>query len=104
MRALVASLALLSVCTAAPAEEAMRCGNSVVTTPISLEELLRKCGEPTSKEVSTEDIRTAGKPGAASRAIGTTTTEKWTYRSDAQSLPMIVTIIDGRVTKIERGK
>ncbi len=104
MRTLVGALALLAVCTVASGDEAMRCGSSLVTTPISLEKLLQTCGEPAAKEVSTEDIRTIGKPGAPSRAIGTTTTEKWTYRPDAHSLPMVVTIIDGKVTKIERGK
>jgi hypothetical protein len=104
MRTLPVSLACLALGTAALADEPMRCGNWVVAMPVSLEELLRKCGEPASKEMSTEDIRTGGKSGTGSRAIGTSTTERWTYRSSAQSLPMIVTIVDGKVTKIEQGK
>jgi hypothetical protein len=103
MRTLVVSLALLAVGAAASADEPMRCGNALVTMPISLEELLSKCGEPAAKDVSTEDVRAGGKSGT-SRAVGTATSEKWTYRSSAQSQPMVVTIVGGKVTKIERGE
>ena len=103
MRTLLVTLALIALGAAATAAEPMRCGNWLVATPISLDELLHKCGEPAAKEVSAEDIRAGGKSGSASRVVGTVTTEKWTYRSNDQSVPMIVTIVDGKVTKIERG-
>jgi Protein of unknown function (DUF2845) len=104
MHTLLLSLALLALGAAASAAEPMRCGNWLVATPISLEELLQKCGEPATKETSTEDIRAGAKSGSASRVVGTVTTEKWTYRAGDQSVPMIVTIVDGKVTKIEQGK
>jgi Protein of unknown function (DUF2845) len=104
MRTLLVSLAFLAFGVAASAAEPMRCGNWLVATPISLDELLHKCGEPDAKEVSTEDIRAGAKSGSASRVVGTVTTEKWTYRPGDQSVPMIVTIVDGKVTKIEQGK
>ena len=104
MRTLFALLVTLALGATALADEPMRCGNWLIAMPVSLDELLHKCGEPSSKEVSTEDIRAAGKSGSGSRAIGTTTTEKWTYRSSEQSLPTIVTIIDGKVTRIAKGE
>ncbi len=104
MRTLLGLLAILALGATAVADEPMRCGNWLIVMPISLDELLRKCGEPASREVSTEDIRAAGKAGSASRVIGTTTTERWTYRSSEQSLPMVVTIIDGKVTRIATGE
>jgi hypothetical protein len=104
MRTLLVSLAFLALAAAASADEPLRCGNWLVAMPISLDELLRKCGEPAAKEVSAEDIRAGGKTGSASRVVGTTKTEKWTYRSGTQSIPMVVTIVDGKVTKIEQGE
>ena len=104
MRTLLVSLAFLALGASASAAEPMRCGNWLVATPISLDELLHKCGEPAAKEVSTEDIRAGAKSGSASRVVGTVTTEKWTYRTNDQSVPMIVTIVDGKVTRIEQGK
>jgi len=104
MRTLYFSLALLALGAAASADEPLRCGNWLIAMPISLEELVRKCGEPAAKDVSSEDVRAGGKSAGASRVVGTATTEKWTYRSGAQSLPMVVTIVDGKVTRIEQGK
>jgi len=104
MRTLVLPVALLALGGVASADEVMRCGNWVIAAPISLEELLSKCGEPAQKDVVTEDVRTGAKSGRASQVVGTTTTEKWTYRPSTQSLPMVVTIVDGKVTRIEREK
>jgi hypothetical protein len=104
MRTLVFSLTLLALGGAAYADEVMRCGSWVIAMPISLEELLSKCGEPAKKDVKTEDVRTGTKSGHASQVVGTTTTEKWTYSPSTLSLPMVVTIVDGNVTSIEREK
>lgn len=100
MRFIAALAFVLALPAAATADEPLRCGNWVVTLPISLADLLSKCGAPAAKEVTTQDIRTGGRAGGASRASGTTTTEKWTYHSGGQSMPMIVIIVDGTVTKI----
>jgi len=81
----------------------LRCGSWIVSLPTSVEELLKRCGEPAAKEVTTDEIRTPGRAGVASRGTGTTTTEKWTYHAGSQSIPMVVTIVDGQVTKIGRG-
>jgi hypothetical protein len=102
MRAAVLSLVFLAFAAISSAGETLSCGNSVVTLPVSLDELLRKCGQPLRKEVTTDEIRTAVQGGVASRPVGTTTTEKWTYQRSGQSLPMVVTVVDGKVTDIER--
>jgi hypothetical protein len=102
MRIGILSIACLAFGATAWAGEVLNCGNWVVSLPVSLEELLRKCGQPLRKEVVTEEIRTAAQGGVASRAVGATTTEKWTYQQSSQSLPMIVTIVDGKVSEIER--
>jgi hypothetical protein len=102
MRTLLIPLALLALGGAASADEVMRCGDWVIAMPISLEELRDKCGEPAKKDVTTEDVRTGAKSGHSSQVVGSTTTEKWTYRPSTLSLPMVVTIVDGQVTRIER--
>lgn len=84
-------------------DDALRCGSWLVTLPVTKAELLQKCGEPASRETANEDVRTAGR-GGGSHAIGTTTIEKWTYRPDPGSLPMLVTLVDGKVTRIERAE
>jgi len=43
----------------AQASDTMRCGQWVVDDETPLQELLAKCGEPTRKEVKTEDIHRA---------------------------------------------
>jgi Protein of unknown function (DUF2845) len=104
LRAIAVTVPLVVMVRTAIADESMRCGNWIVAVPVSAEELLRKCGEPLKREVTTEDIHAPGRSGVGSRTIGTTTIEKWTYNSDGQSLPMIVTVVDGKVTRIDREK
>jgi len=104
LRVITATVPLVVMARTAIADESMRCGSWIVAVPVSAEELLRKCGDPLKREVKTEDIHAPGRSGVGSRTIGTTTTEKWTYNSDGQSLPMIVTVVDGKVTRIDREK
>jgi hypothetical protein len=104
LRLAALSFTLLVGARIAVADESMRCGNWIVSMPVTVEELLRKCGEPLKKEVTTEDVRVAGRSGVGSRIVGTTTTEKWTYNLDGKSLPMIVTVVDGQVTRIDRAE
>jgi hypothetical protein len=96
----VMALGLLLFAGAAPAES-MRCGSSIVNETTSVAELLAKCGEPLSKDVKAEDIYTRNADGF-SRKIGTKITERWIYQRTNRSLPMAVTIVDGKVTRLER--
>jgi hypothetical protein len=104
VRGVAVTFPLLVVAHSALSDESMRCSGWIVSAPISVEELLRKCGEPVKKEATTEDIRASEKSGTGSRRIGTTAIEKWTYNPDGQSLPMIVTVVEGKATRIDREK
>ena len=75
MRIVTVSMAMLLVGAAAQADEPLRCGNWLVTTPISVEDLLHKCGEPAEKKVIAEDVRSGGKTGSSSRVVGTVSSE-----------------------------
>jgi len=71
----------------------------LVSADMSVAELLEKCGEPSSQQISTEDDR--NEYGAK---VGIWTTEIWRYDRGSSSAPMIVIIVNGQIRSIERGK
>jgi Protein of unknown function (DUF2845) len=94
----VAALIQSSIATA----DSMRCGQWIVDESVSTVELRHKCGEPTSKEVKTEEARGRTVSGS-SVSRGTVTTEKWTYQRSG-SFVMVVTIVDGKIKSIQRAE
>jgi Protein of unknown function (DUF2845) len=77
-----------------------RCGSWLVSAPLPLPELIKKCGQPSSRQVSTQDVRTKV-AGGGTMKIGATTTEVWRYDRGSGASPMIVTIVDGVIQSIE---
>jgi hypothetical protein len=73
-----------------------RCGQSLVSAEVSLAELLQKCGNPSSERVSYVDVR--NEYGAK---VGTSTVETWRYDRGTRASAMIVTVVDGKIEKIE---
>ena len=88
---------------AAVAAESFRCGQSIATPDMSVEELLEKCGAPTDKKVEVIDIYGPTVAGAGRVKRGTSKIETWTYDRGSQSFDMIVTIVDGKIKSMERG-
>ena len=84
-------------------DEQFRCGGSIISVESSVAELLQKCGEPSAREVSTEDIRAHVAKGGTEK-LGTTTVEKWRYDRGSRSARMLVTIADGKIQSIEKGE
>lgn len=80
-------------------DEVFRCGSWLVSADVSVAELLRECGKPSSQEVSTQDVH--NEHGVK---VATSTTEVWRYDRGSQAAPMVVTIVDGQIQSIERGK
>jgi hypothetical protein len=76
-----------------------RCGNSLVSADVSVAELLKKCGEPTSQQTSTADVY--NEHGVK---VGISKTEVWRYDRGYSAPPMVVTIVDGRIQSIEGSK
>ena len=76
-----------------------RCRSYLVSADISVGDLLKKCGKPTSQTTSTEDVR-----NEYGYKVGTSTTEVWRYDRGYSAPPMLVTIIDGHVQSIGEGK
>ena len=96
---LIAALTLIT--GIAQADETIRCGKWVVTSSLTVAELVQKCGEPTSKETTEEEVWARNVNGG-SRRVGTTVVESWIYDRGSQAAPVKVTIVDGKIRSIER--
>ena len=75
-------IAVLFVATAlyiagagAAADTTFRCGSKLVTIGMTEGQVLAYCGEPTSRSVSTEDVR------SGNRVVGQTEVQVWVYDS-----------------------
>ena len=99
---LLAAAALLTLCLPAAHAENFRCGSWIASPDMSVEELLDKCGTPTSKTVSVEDVYGPAAAGKGRVKVGETTIETWTYDRGSQSAAMVVTIVDGKIKSIDR--
>jgi len=82
--------------------ETFRCGKWIVDEDISREELLHKCGTPTSRDSRIEDVRAPNGYTGGNTKVGETVIETWVYDLGAGKSPMVVTLVDGQVKKIER--
>lgn len=59
----------------AVADASFRCGTRLVTPGMTQAEVSALCGEPTSKSVETQDVR------SGARVVGRTEVQRWTYES-----------------------
>ena len=82
--------------------ETFRCGRWIIDADISREELLHKCGEPTSRDSRIEDVRAPNVYTGGNTKVGETVIETWTYDLGPGKSPMVVTLVDGQIKKIER--
>jgi hypothetical protein len=96
--------ALLLLPLSASADESFRCGNWIASSSMSVDELVQKCGEPTSRSEKTEDVLVRNRDNGLMLKVGETRIETWTYDRGSQAAPMVVTIVDGRIKKLERQK
>ena len=80
--------------------ESFRCGKWIVTEATTVDELVHKCGAPSTHESKTEDIK-AHNHGLLVK-VGETTTERWVYDRGSRASAMVVIIVDGKIKSIER--
>lgn len=100
---LVLGAALSSVAlSSAVHADSMRCGKWIVNESASLDELLKKCGQPQSRDVNKEDQYATTPNGARVKTGVQTVKERWVYRPSSSALPMEVLILDGRIVEIKR--
>ena len=103
MKNLLLPLAVLLLPVAASADETFRCGKWIASSEMSVSELTSKCGQPTSRESRTEDVKARNSNNGLMQKMGETTVETWTYDRGANPA-MVVTIVDGRIKSITRQK
>lgn len=96
---------LLVVACALPAagvnaREMFRCNGSIVSTGLTMAEVLERCGEPTAREVSSVPVRARSRYGA-SYVVGVAGVEHWLYRRKSGQFPAFLTFDQGRLRNIE---
>jgi hypothetical protein len=101
MRQLTVMLFMLSILPFAASAESMRCGKWVISEASNAAEILEKCGEPQKKDISHEDVYARNALGNTNK-IGVKVTERWRYQASNRVLPMLVTIVDGKVVSLDR--
>ena len=64
---------LLLVLANPAAAETLRCGSKIVTTGMSMEEVRKHCGSPSSSSTEDQDVR------SGNRVVGKTQVHTWRY-------------------------
>jgi hypothetical protein len=95
---------LLSLLLGTAHAETFRCGKWIVSEDLSLAELVARCGEPASRHSRVENVMVRNANTGLMRKAGETTIETWTYLRGSTAPDMLVTIVDGRIKTLERGK
>ncbi|HEY0941547.1 MAG TPA: DUF2845 domain-containing protein [Steroidobacter sp.] len=80
----------------------MRCGKWVVNESVTVDELVSKCGQPRSKDITKEDVYMTNVNGMRVKTDRVTITERWIYQPSPRSLPMVVVIVDGKIVSLTR--
>lgn len=101
MRVFLTVLVLAAWMPSGAQADSMRCGKWVVNEQASKAEIVEKCGEPQRKDVREEDVYSRNPAGFTNKQ-GVKVTELWYYKRSTQALEMVVQIVDGKVTSIQR--
>jgi len=80
---LLLALTMLTIAAepAAARGDTLRCGSKIVNTGMSMDEVRKYCGEPTSQRVEEIPVRSGG------RVTGMTEIHYWTYRRGSGQKP-----------------
>jgi hypothetical protein len=81
------------------ADDSIRCGNYIVDSDATVDELLEKCGAPTSKDVTEEEVWEPAADGGR-HTVGKTVTQVWTYDRGSRAFKIVVTIVDDKIKHI----
>jgi hypothetical protein len=100
----LAIVSMLLPVAAFAADESFRCGKWIASSDMTVQELLAKCGHPASRERTVEDVMVRNNNTGLMRKTGETVIDTWTYDRGSTAAPMVVTIVDGRIKRIERAK
>jgi uncharacterized protein with FMN-binding domain len=90
----------LAAAPCAFADDALRCGNAIVTIGMVAGEVVAKCGEPASKSTEETPVTTRSRHGTVKTAAGGRI-ERWTYDRGYGQLPALLTFEHGKLKSIE---
>ena len=93
-------LLLLYTVPARAADDTFRCGGKIMTTGMTMVDVLAKCGEPTLRTVE-EVPQQVRRANGSTYTAGTVTVEVWTYDRGSSSFPALLRFEGGKVTSIE---
>ena len=77
------------------ADDTLRCGSKLVTIGMPADEVLKYCGEPTSREVEEQDIR------SGNRVVGKTQLNRWIYSRGSAGEPKVLEFDQDKLTAIK---
>jgi len=77
------------------AEDTFRCGSKIVRVGMTSAEVLKYCGQPTSKEVEEQDVRSGG------RVVGKTQVNRWTYSRGSVGKPKVLEFDQDKLLSIK---
>ena len=80
---------------ASAAEETLRCGNKIVRVGMTSTEVLKYCGEPTSREIEEHDVRSGG------RVVGKTQLNRWTCSRGFTGKPKVLEFDQDKLIQIK---
>ena len=100
----IIALAFAGILATQAQADNFRCGKWIASTDMSVSDLRAKCGEPASRESRVEDVMSRNFNTGLMYKSGEQIVETWIYDRGSRAQPMVVTIIDGRITSIERKK
>lgn len=94
-------LTLLASHVAEAGRGGLRCGNRLVNGGERIDEVFRRCGEPSFRDFSTEYISFEASPGVfVSKEVAI---ETWTYNRGPREFVRYLKFRDGRLVRITQG-
>lgn len=70
---IIFSAVILFLASSSLAQETLRCGGKIVQTGMTMEEVKKHCGNPSSTSIEVQDVR------SGPRVVGTTEIHIWRY-------------------------
>jgi hypothetical protein len=99
--ATLAIVAALALAVPAHAGGGLRCGNRLVNVGDRVDEVFRRCGEPTFRTFSIESVSLETAPGLfVTRQVQV---ETWTLNRGPREFIRYLTFRDGRLVRVDEG-
>ena len=86
--------------SAPAADDTFRCGGKIISSGMTMVDVLAKCGEPTLRNVE-EVPQHVRRANGSTYVAGTVTVEVWTYDRGSSSFPAVLRFEGGKFTSIE---